>query len=142
MYRNSTPLKTERPGRSAPEGAAEPAEALPFGIEGLDVAQGLMLCAERPDLYLKMLAMFCDSHRADAERLRALAGGGQHEALRHLAHRLKGGASTIGATELAATAQAVQRAAMDQRPDAAAQARGLAGALERLLAQLEGAGAG
>jgi len=132
-------------GRPPPVLGAEPANSpavdlvgnvLPE-IEALDVALGMILCGQDQALYLKMLAIFVASHRTDAAQIRVLAEDGQYEALGHLAHRLKGGGATIGATKLAAEAEALQRMAEENAPGTRDKAWTLAVMLETLGAQLE-----
>jgi len=133
-------------GRPPPVPGAKPANSptvdlvgnvLPEEIEALDVTLGMILCGQDQALYLKMLSIFVESHRTDAAQIRVLAEDGQYEALGHLTHRLKGGAATLGATKLAAEAEALQRMAEEHAPDMPDKARALAVMLETLCAQLE-----
>lgn len=87
-------------------------------IPGLDVAQGLSIMRNQMGKYVRLLALFVDSHGADPESLRGMLAADDRPGLQRLAHTLKGSAGNIGAAGvfaaaselLAATRQEADRA--------------------------------
>ena len=77
---------------------------------GLDVAGALARLRGNGPLYLRMLRMFVAHHGADAERLADPPPGADAKGLREIAHALAGAAATVGATEVAQHARALQAA--------------------------------
>ena len=60
--------------------------------------------------YARLLALLVDTHRQDPVRLAATKAAQDFEALRKLAHILKGSAGNVGAARLSAAATALQAA--------------------------------
>jgi two-component system sensor histidine kinase/response regulator len=92
--------------------APDPAESLRrlAAIPGLDVERGLMMTGGKETTYLRILAMFAESHCEDAMHLAAALAADDLVTVKHLAHALKGSAGTIGATPVAAAATALDAA--------------------------------
>ncbi|MFN7974751.1 MAG: response regulator [Acidobacteriota bacterium] len=94
---------------SAPAARPRRASELP-DIPGLDVADGVRRTAGNQALYRRLLGAFSRDNATTAERLRsAIASDAREEALM-IVHGLKGTASTISATKVAAAAAALEKA--------------------------------
>jgi len=63
--------------------------------------------------YRRMLALFAESHAGDAAQLGTALAANDIEAVRGLAHTLKGSAGTVGATRTAKAAADLNRAIRD-----------------------------
>lgn len=125
-----------------------PAPAAPPDSDGLaplprlpdvDSAKGLSLCGGRPELYRRVLATFVHTHQHDVERLTSHADAGDKQALRALAHALKGAGGSIGATRVWREAGALEALARAEATDPAAlhqQTEQLTQALHQLLTGL------
>jgi len=93
-----------------PESATAPAEdpaAIRQRLEniaGLDTGQGLAAMRGNWSKYRRMLALFAESHAADGAQLGLALAANDIEAVRGLAHTLKGSAGTVGATRTARVA--------------------------------------
>lgn len=110
-------------------------------IDGLDSAAGLHVTQNRLPLYLRVLRLFADSHRHEAEHLRSLLAANQPEEAQRIAHSLKGAAGHIGATRIQQMAAAIEEPIKKKQPDAITSSSPLidelAGELSRLIGQLE-----
>jgi signal transduction histidine kinase/DNA-binding response OmpR family regulator len=73
---------------------------LPFGIEGLDIANGLRRVVGKKPLYLSMLRKFVSGQISVTEAIRKALDENQWGDAERLAHSLKGGSASIGATDL------------------------------------------
>lgn len=73
------------------------------GIAGLDIECGLALVRGNTAKHARLLKIFIDTHGGDVARLYDAQQAGDLATLVDLAHTLKGAASTIGATGVAAT---------------------------------------
>lgn len=122
----------------APTAAGDDLQSQLASVEGLDLAQGLMMTHNRWPLYLQLLGLLVDSHGGEAEQLRQLAAAGDIVGIRRIAHQLKGSAGIVGARTLDELASDVLAAARRQEPDIAERAMRLASVLERLVACLRG----
>ncbi|AVS85560.1 hybrid sensor histidine kinase/response regulator, partial [Paracidovorax avenae] len=85
-------------------------EALPGGVEGLDIAAGLQRALGRPALYGDLLLRFMDGQRDTAAALQAALHGGERGVAERLAHTLKSVAGNIGAIPLAHAAHQLEQA--------------------------------
>ncbi len=65
-------------------------------IEGVDLVHGLAAVGQNHRVYRRLLKLFCDNHRSDARLLGAALGRGAFDEAAVLAHRLRGGALTLG----------------------------------------------
>ncbi|AEG94496.1 candidate histidine kinase, unorthodox [Ramlibacter tataouinensis TTB310] len=94
---------------AVPPAADVPAQPrLPSGIAGLDTAKGLSHMMGKPSLYLDMLGRFRASQRDLPERIRQALQAGDRTLAERLAHTLVGTAGMLGATAVAAHAQALE----------------------------------
>ncbi|MDS4020023.1 MAG: response regulator, partial [Candidatus Competibacter sp.] len=113
-------------------------------IPGLDLERGLATVRGRLASYRRLLALFLAHHGPDPARLAEWVAAGDWDAVRRLAHALKGSAGNLGATGVRRAAEAVQKL-IDQKagPDAIPPATtALAGALTALLEGLRAARVG
>jgi len=112
---------------------------LPFGVEGLDMADGLRRVLGRKTLYLSMLRKFVAGQKSVvAEILKALEENLPDSAER-LAHTLKGVSGTIGATGLQQLAASLEVVIKERSPRAEIDAHldKLKMVLEDFITQLE-----
>ncbi|WP_326534720.1 PAS domain S-box protein [Pseudorhodoferax sp.] len=97
----STPPMTQTPASAAPAATADADALLRARVEALttvEVQPPLARLRGSWSLYVRMLRMFASHHAGDVERLSDPAVHGNLQALRALAHSIKGAAATIGAT--------------------------------------------
>jgi CheY-like chemotaxis protein len=100
-------------------GGAEPAPAQPAPdptAELVDAARMEMFRSDYPEIVEQLVALFVDGTPPLLEELREAAAGGDPEAVRRAAHKLKGSCQNIGATwmaTLAREAEATAPAAVD-----------------------------
>jgi len=85
-------------------------------IAGLETEPGLEAMRGNWDKYRRMLALFAESHAADAAQLAEALAANDIEAVRGLAHTLKGSAGTVGATRLAKAAADLNSAIRGNAP--------------------------
>jgi HPt (histidine-containing phosphotransfer) domain-containing protein len=76
-------------------------------IPGLDVERGLTLMRGNVTKYARLLALFADGHRQDADQIAKMVAAGEFAALEPVAHALKGSAGMLGAMALSKTATAL-----------------------------------
>ena len=133
------------PKAPQPETAAEPPPAddtLPDSLPGIQVQETLAALSIDPATYRRILVGFAEHNAGTAAALEALVAGGDREALRQLAHSIKGGAANIGAVELSAAARDLEKtlAATPQLDDAALSTltAGVTNRLAEVLAGLAG----
>jgi PAS domain S-box-containing protein len=86
------------------------------GIPGLDIEPGLTAMRGNATKFVRMLILFADSHAADAAQLASALAANDRDAIKALAHTLKGSAGTIGAVRVAEAAAALH-AALRTNPD-------------------------
>ena len=79
-------------------------------VPELDTGRGLAVVRGNTAAYARLLALLVDTHRQDPVRLAATKAAQDFEALRKLAHILKGSAGNVGAARLSAAATALQAA--------------------------------
>jgi two-component system sensor histidine kinase/response regulator len=79
-------------------------------ISGLDIERGLAAMRGDATKFVRMLILFADSHATDAAQLAAALAANHRDAIKALAHTLKGSAGTIGATRIAEAATAIHSA--------------------------------
>ncbi len=113
----------------SPPPAMTPPAALPV-IAGLDTTTGLRRVGGKLAFYRQMLARFAREQGSFESRFaQAVSSGDWHAALRE-AHTLKGLAGSMGATEVQARAEALEKAARDKS------AQGVTGPLAEVVACL------
>jgi CheY-like chemotaxis protein len=99
----------------APVVATRPVEAaLPVGVEGLDIDNGLRRVLGKRALYLSMLNKFVVGQRDTIAQLRAALAAGDADTAERIAHTTKGVAGNIGAAGVQAAAEQVERALRDK----------------------------
>jgi PAS domain S-box-containing protein len=86
-------------------------------IPGLEADQGLARVNRKTGLYLKLLRTYAASHGEDGAVMRSHLAAGNREEAQKLAHALKGVAGNLGASAVAAAAQAVNLALREERSD-------------------------
>lgn len=79
-------------------------------IAGLDIEAGLCRALGRAELYRSMLGRFVEGQGNTAAALDAALREGEHALAERLVHTLKGASAQIGAEELAAAAESLERA--------------------------------
>jgi PAS domain S-box-containing protein len=99
-----------RPGTGGDSG---PGGGLPPALPGLDVARGLALITGNRPLYQKLLQEFRQVYARMDRTVRESMARGQTETTARMIHTIKGVAGSIGAGELQAAAQALERGLAD-----------------------------
>ena len=116
--------------------AAEPAapveDDLPASLPGFDLAAGLARLMGNKRLYRKLLLDFGTGYGRAGGEIRAALAGGDFEQSHSLVHSLKGLAGNLAATDLQASAVAMEKLVKGQTPGAVS-----AMELDRKLADLE-----
>jgi len=92
-----------------PSPADDPLAAL-RDLDLLDLERGLRFTRQSAELYLDLMRGFLDEERDLPERLRLARDAGDTTLAERLAHTIRGLASGLGTVELAATAEALERA--------------------------------
>ncbi|MFP4307987.1 MAG: response regulator [Desulfococcaceae bacterium] len=123
LLRKWLPRQTEDCPPSAKTSAQTPARAfetsLPAPPPGVYLDKGLAGVAGNQVLYRKLLRDFSADFQKTPESIgRALASGGT-ETARHACHSLKGVAASLGAMELAGSAEALEAALVSESADSA-----------------------
>ena len=86
------------------------------GVEGIDAGGGLAAVGGRAAVYRRLLGVFCRTHHDDAARLAACVERGDLAGARDLAHRIRGGAATLGLVDIELTAADVESTLDAGRP--------------------------
>jgi CheY-like chemotaxis protein len=136
------PARAPAAGEAVVAAAKSPPEILlPEGIPGLDVDTGLRRVLGKRALYLSMLQKFVAGQRDTIAQLRSTLASGEVGTTERIAHTTKGVAGNIGASEVQAAAESVERALREQRSDSEVSLRidALAPPLSQLLAALSAA---
>ena len=111
----SAPSKSDTAPHST---AALPADDALHRIPGLDVTAGLRRVLDKRPAYEGLLRKFVTGQAHAVQATRIAMAAGQHDEAQRAMHTLRGTASTIGATALAALAQRVEEAiAQKASPD-------------------------
>ncbi|MDH3995070.1 MAG: response regulator, partial [Gammaproteobacteria bacterium] len=101
----------------APEGEQAPAATqlapLPEYMPGLDIAQGLSRLANNEKLFLQLLADLLAEYSGSADTLRQLVAAKKMDEARAAAHKIRGIANNLGATDIGASAEAIERTVLD-----------------------------
>ncbi|KQP21546.1 response regulator [Pseudorhodoferax sp. Leaf267] len=106
--RAGLPMPEQAQAPPADPGAAAP--ALPEGIAGLDMAQGLRRMLGKQALYLELLGKFARTQDRVPAQVRSALQAGDTALARRLAHTLRGLAGNLGAGALQAQAAEVELA--------------------------------
>lgn len=80
------------------------------GAEGFDVDTGLAAVGGRTAVYRRLLGVFVRTHEDEADRIDSHLAEGNADAARALAHRLRGGAATLGIVAVEQAAAAFEHA--------------------------------
>ncbi|HRM48714.1 MAG TPA: ATP-binding protein [Alicycliphilus sp.] len=118
-----------------PAPAAESAAQIP-ALEGVDTARGLAQALGRPGLYLRVLAQFVQDFGASAQAMQDAQAAHDWPLARRLAHSLKSGSATIGATALAQQARQLEDGFAQERPAEAMLLAGVGTELARICSLL------
>ena len=86
------------------------------GLAGLDVDAGLAFVGNSADVYLRLLKRFAQLHEGDVLRMIEQAERAERLPLQKLAHSIKGGAATLGASGLAQVARQLEEACPSAPP--------------------------
>ncbi|MCG6907222.1 MAG: response regulator [Desulfobacteraceae bacterium] len=113
------PLPKPVPAPDASAAAPPPsAGPLPDSLPGIEVRKTLETLSIDPATFRRILIGFAEHNAATAAALEDLRAGGDHDALRQLAHSIKGSAANIGATRLSTAARELEKTlAAGQTPD-------------------------
>lgn len=84
---------------------------LPSSLPGIDVASGLARVAGNQKLYLKLLRHVAGDASSTKEKLTAAIAEGDAQAVREIAHSLKGASANLSITDVAAAAEQLEFAA-------------------------------
>ena len=104
---NDAPVVVDAPQPSYPD-AALALRADLQAVAGLDLEAGLKVVHGRVERYRRILKLFVEGHRQDAERLQSCMAQGDVAVAERLAHTLKGVAGNLGAKPLAELAASLQ----------------------------------
>ncbi len=85
---------------------------LPETMPGLDIGRALSRLANNEQLYLQLLGDMVREYAGAANTLRELAAAGDVEQLRNVAHKTRGIANNLGATEVGDSAEVIERIAL------------------------------
>jgi len=130
----------ERTG--AAEVSAEKGAALPDRLPGIDIENTLVAMNIDPITVKRILIGFRSDNRHTAEKIRQACGENDLQALRQLAHSLKGSAASIGAEELKEAARVLENGcqqgavAAGERPDLDVKIAKLEAALDLVLSSI------
>ncbi|CAG0992211.1 partial two-component system, sensor histidine kinase and response regulator FitF, partial [Rhodocyclaceae bacterium] len=102
-------------------------------IPGLNREHGLQLLHGKTENYWRLLQKFAELHGKDRPQLDELLAAGDAEGARRLVHSLKGAASTLGLTDIAAGARTLEEAIK-----AGGRGAALAPGIDPLFAALDG----
>ncbi len=91
-------------------------------IHGLDIAAGLRRVLDKRAAYVALLRKFVTGQAAAIATTRSQLATGQRDAAQRSMHTLKGTAGTIGASPLAALAEAAEQALAQGQPDSTIEA--------------------
>ncbi len=84
---------------------------LPSSLPGIDVSSGLARVAGNKNLYLKLLRHVANDAPKNMEQLNAAVAEGNAQAIREVAHSIKGAASNLSILDVASAAEHLEQAA-------------------------------
>ncbi|MCX2976379.1 response regulator [Candidatus Marimicrobium litorale] len=85
---------------------------LPDTLPGLDIRQGLSRLAGNEALFMQLLKDLLNEYAGAADSMRALVAGGGGAELREAAHKVRGIANNLGATDIGASAEIIEKVAL------------------------------
>jgi signal transduction histidine kinase/PleD family two-component response regulator/HPt (histidine-containing phosphotransfer) domain-containing protein len=97
------------PGIEAPPEPPPAVDSLPDSLPGIQVRQTLEALTIDPATFRRILVGFAERNAGTATALEALRAVDDRDALRQLAHSIKGSAANIGAAELSAAARDLEK---------------------------------
>ncbi len=104
---------SDRPAPRNPPGAASAHDPTVRTLPILDTAQGIQRVAGNVRLYASLLRRMKAAHGGDGGALQEAIRGGQSDEALRVAHKLRGVVASLGAEQLAADLQALERALRD-----------------------------
>ncbi len=118
LRQETTPATDTAPTSSSPSSANDEAVlALLADLPGMDVENGVKMLRGNRGKYLALLRRLLSDRSNDLSRMNELLAAGDAEALRNLAHALKGSFATLGATAVAQAAQQIHTTVRTQGLD-------------------------
>jgi len=112
--------------------------ALPDSVPGLSIGEALARLAGNETLYLQLLEELLGEYAGVADRIRNAALAGDLEAVRGEAHKVRGISANLGATELGASAEVIEKAASEGRMPEVEQLQRLETSLVEIRGSVEG----
>jgi signal transduction histidine kinase/DNA-binding response OmpR family regulator/HPt (histidine-containing phosphotransfer) domain-containing protein len=100
---------------AAGEGEDGPGDAIPSGLDGIDVAGTLRRLGISFDSLRAMLLRFAEGERGTLDALRGAVASGEDAAASHHAHAIAGAAGNLGAGSLREAAKALEMAAREKQ---------------------------
>ncbi len=111
-------------------GDVEPQQApLPDALPGLDIKQGLGRLANNEKLFVQLLSDLLSEYSGEADSMQALIDAGNNDELSGAAHKIRGISNNLGAMDIGACAEVIEKAALAGDPVTEEQVQALAGAL-------------
>ncbi len=105
---------------------------LPDALPGLSISDGLKRVGGNTKLYLSLLRDLCKDYADAAERLQAMLDGGEQDAARQFAHKLRGIANNLGAERAGKASEVIELSAADGEAVPSAALQELAAALREV----------
>ncbi len=87
-------------------------ESIPESLPGLEIKRGLSRLGNNEKLFMQLLGDMVSEYAGAADNMRELVAAGDAEALRGSAHKIRGIANNLGATDVGASAEAIEMAAL------------------------------
>ncbi len=109
-------------------------DSLPESLPGLDIKRGLSRLANNEQLFLQLLGDMVGEYAGAAANIRELVAAGKADELRGAAHKIRGIANNLGATDVGAGAEAIERVALEGDAVSDEQISALAAALDTVAA--------
>lgn len=97
---------------SATAEAESEQEPLPDSLPGLDIKQGLSRLANNEKLFVQLLSDLLSEYADAAQGMLALVEAGDNDQLRGAAHKIRGIANNLGAIDIGASAESIEKAAL------------------------------
>jgi two-component system sensor histidine kinase/response regulator len=91
---------------------SEQPDPLPASMPGLAIGEALGRLANNEKLYLQLVGELIDDYSGAPETIRQLASIGDSDQLRAVAHKIRGIANNLGASELGAGAESIEMTAI------------------------------
>lgn len=85
---------------------------IPQSLPGLDLKDGMNRFSNNWETYTRIMIFFLASHESVEDELQKLVAAEDYEATAELAHKLKGGAANLSATDLRDATLSLEKAAL------------------------------